>query len=56
LERCKELGLLVGRGGLNSQVLRVAPPLCINKEDSKFILEVLDTVFNEYAQGKLTFF
>jgi len=56
MERAKELGLLLGRGGLNSQVLRVAPPLCINKEDSKFILEVLDKIFEEYGQGKLTYF
>lgn len=56
MERAKDLGLLLGRGGLNSQVLRVAPPLCINKEDAHFILEVLDQCFKEYAEGKLTFF
>ncbi|HEX9756007.1 MAG TPA: aspartate aminotransferase family protein [Gemmatimonadales bacterium] len=42
LERTKELGLLIGRGGLSGNVLRIKPPLCITDEDVDFALEALD--------------
>lgn len=42
LEATREMGLLVGRGGLNGNVLRIKPPLCITAEDVDFALEVLD--------------
>jgi alanine-glyoxylate transaminase/(R)-3-amino-2-methylpropionate-pyruvate transaminase len=42
LERTKELGLLIGRGGLSGNVLRIKPPLCITDEDVEFALEALD--------------
>lgn len=43
MEKCKDLGLLLGKGGLNGNILRMAPPMCINKADANFILEVVDT-------------
>jgi alanine-glyoxylate transaminase / (R)-3-amino-2-methylpropionate-pyruvate transaminase len=42
LETCKNLGLLLGKGGLYGQTIRFSPPMCINQEDASFILEVLD--------------
>ena len=42
MEKCKDLGLLLGKGGLNGNILRMAPPMCINKADANFILEVVD--------------
>lgn len=42
LEATKALGLLVGKGGLHGNVLRIKPPLCISAEDVDFALEVLD--------------
>jgi alanine-glyoxylate transaminase/(R)-3-amino-2-methylpropionate-pyruvate transaminase len=42
LETCKDLGLLLGKGGLSGQTIRFSPPMCINQHDASFILEVLD--------------
>jgi alanine-glyoxylate transaminase / (R)-3-amino-2-methylpropionate-pyruvate transaminase len=47
LERCKELGLLLGKGGLQGQTIRFSPPMCVNEADADFILAVLDQAFSE---------
>jgi len=41
-ERCKDLGLLIGKGGLWGNTLRIKPPMCIHQADAKFMLEVID--------------
>jgi alanine-glyoxylate transaminase/(R)-3-amino-2-methylpropionate-pyruvate transaminase len=46
-ERTKELGLLLGKGGLLGNVLRIAPPMCINRADVDFACEVLAMAFKE---------
>ena len=45
LETCKELGLLLGKGGLHGQTIRFSPPMCITKADADFLLEVLELAF-----------
>jgi alanine-glyoxylate transaminase/(R)-3-amino-2-methylpropionate-pyruvate transaminase len=42
IERVKDLGLLVGKGGLHGNILRIKPPMCITRDDVAFLLEVLD--------------
>ena len=46
-ERAMALGLLVGKGGLGGNVLRIKPPMCITAADADFIIAVLDKAFNE---------
>jgi alanine-glyoxylate transaminase/(R)-3-amino-2-methylpropionate-pyruvate transaminase len=41
-ERCKDLGLLIGKGGLWGNTLRIKPPMCITAADADFMLEVID--------------
>jgi alanine-glyoxylate transaminase / (R)-3-amino-2-methylpropionate-pyruvate transaminase len=42
LEHLRELGVLAGKGGLDGNVLRIKPPLCITLEDADFAIEALD--------------
>jgi alanine-glyoxylate transaminase/(R)-3-amino-2-methylpropionate-pyruvate transaminase len=51
LEAAKEMGLLLGRGGLDGNVLRIKPPLCITAEDVDYALEVLDRALGRAEQG-----
>ncbi|HEU5169492.1 MAG TPA: aminotransferase class III-fold pyridoxal phosphate-dependent enzyme, partial [Gemmatimonadales bacterium] len=46
-ERLREQGILVGKGGLFGNVLRIKPPLCLTAADVDFALEVLDQVLGE---------
>lgn len=50
-ERCKDMGLLLGKGGLYGNVLRIKPPMCITREDCDFLCAVLDTALGEVAAG-----
>jgi len=36
------MSLLVGKGGLWGNTLRIKPPMCISRADADFLLEVLD--------------
>jgi alanine-glyoxylate transaminase/(R)-3-amino-2-methylpropionate-pyruvate transaminase len=42
VENARELGLLLGKGGLWGQTIRFAPPMCITRADADFVLAVLD--------------
>jgi len=41
-EKARELGLLIGKGGLWGNTLRITPPMCITREDADFLVAVLD--------------
>jgi alanine-glyoxylate transaminase/(R)-3-amino-2-methylpropionate-pyruvate transaminase len=47
VEKAKELGLLVGKGGLYGNVIRIKPPMCISKDDADFLASCLDVCLGE---------
>lgn len=49
LEAAREMGVLIGKGGLDGNVLRIKPPMCITAEDADFALDVLDRAFSAVA-------
>jgi len=46
VETAKDLGLLIGKGGLWGQTIRFAPPMCITQADVDFLLKVFDEAFS----------
>ena len=46
LEETKKRGLLIGRGGLYGNAIRISPPLNVNKDEIEIALEKLDNSFN----------
>jgi alanine-glyoxylate transaminase/(R)-3-amino-2-methylpropionate-pyruvate transaminase len=47
VERAKDRGLLVGKGGLYGNVIRIKPPMCITKPDCDFLADCLDECLDE---------
>jgi len=47
LEKAREGGLLLGKGGLYSNVIRIAPPLTVEKEDVDAALGMLDDAMTQ---------
>ncbi len=41
LEQARNAGLLVGKGGMYGNVIRITPPLCIQEEDADQIVQIL---------------
>ncbi|XP_055538884.1 alanine--glyoxylate aminotransferase 2, mitochondrial isoform X2 [Wyeomyia smithii] len=49
-EMCKDMGVLFGRGGLNANVLRIKPPMCVTKEDVDFALNALGSALERHSE------
>jgi alanine-glyoxylate transaminase/(R)-3-amino-2-methylpropionate-pyruvate transaminase len=49
LEAAREMGVLLGKGGLDGNVLRIKPPMCITIQDADFAVDVLDRALARVA-------
>lgn len=47
MELAKDRGLIIGKGGLYGNTLRIKPPMCISKDDADFLVGVLDRALEE---------
>ena len=41
LEEARSMGVLIGKGGLDGNVIRIKPPMCITAEDADYAIEVI---------------
>lgn len=51
-EDAKDMGVLLGKGGLYGNVFRIKPPMCITKDDADFAVAVLRKAFANHMEGK----
>ncbi len=47
MERLRDLGVLIGKGGLHGNVFRIKPPMCLSRADADFLVDALDTALGE---------
>lgn len=47
-EKMRDLGVLVGKGGMYGNVFRIKPPMCFSKDDADFLIDAMD-----YAMSKM---
>lgn len=52
MEFTRDAGLLIGKGGLHGNVLRITPPFCITRKDCDFLVNTLDDAFKKAAGKK----
>ncbi|KAF2904697.1 hypothetical protein ILUMI_01479 [Ignelater luminosus] len=46
-ENCRDLGLIIGKGGYFGNVLRIKPPMCVTKADVDFTISVMKKALEE---------
>jgi alanine-glyoxylate transaminase/(R)-3-amino-2-methylpropionate-pyruvate transaminase len=51
MEAAREAGVLIGKGGLDGNVLRIKPPMCITKADVDFALDVFDRALSSVGRA-----
>uniref|UniRef100_A0A6Q2YX81 Alanine--glyoxylate aminotransferase 2, mitochondrial n=1 Tax=Esox lucius TaxID=8010 RepID=A0A6Q2YX81_ESOLU len=50
-EDTKDMGVLIGKGGVYGQTFRIKPPMCITKDDADFFLAVFNQALNNYMEA-----
>lgn len=51
MELCKDRGLLIGKGAMAGNVVRIKPPYCITRDDADFICATLDECLSIIEKG-----
>ena len=51
VETMRELGVLVGKGGLDGNVLRLKPPMCVTIADADFAVDALDHALTQVGHS-----
>ncbi|KAF7670422.1 hypothetical protein LDENG_00124710 [Lucifuga dentata] len=51
-EDVKDMGVLIGKGGIYGQTFRIKPPMCITMEDVDFFLAVFNKSINNYMERR----
>uniref|UniRef100_A0A665UDM4 Alanine--glyoxylate aminotransferase 2, mitochondrial n=1 Tax=Echeneis naucrates TaxID=173247 RepID=A0A665UDM4_ECHNA len=49
-EDIKDMGVLIGKGGVYGQTFRIQPPMCITKKDVDFFVAVFDKAVHSYME------
>jgi alanine-glyoxylate transaminase/(R)-3-amino-2-methylpropionate-pyruvate transaminase len=52
MERMKHRNVLVGKGGLFGNTLRIKPPMCINRDDADYLVAMLDEALTDVEVKK----
>ncbi|KAM9450639.1 alanine--glyoxylate aminotransferase 2, mitochondrial isoform 1-T2 [Clarias gariepinus] len=52
MEDTKDMGVLIGKGGIYGQTFRIKPPMCITKDDADFFIAVFDQALHNYTQRR----
>ncbi|KAL6765778.1 alanine-glyoxylate transaminase [Haematococcus lacustris] len=47
MERMKDMGVLMGKGGIYGNVFRIKPPMCFNIADAEFLVDVMDRAITD---------
>ncbi|WP_425398199.1 aspartate aminotransferase family protein [Aeoliella sp.] len=50
LEAMKHRNVIIGKGGLYGNTLRIKPPMCITKDDAEYLVAMLDEVLTGCAE------
>ncbi|XP_075957205.1 alanine--glyoxylate aminotransferase 2, mitochondrial-like isoform X3 [Anarhichas minor] len=51
-EDVKDMGILIGKGGLYGQTFRIKPPMCITMEDADFFLAIFNKSIHNYMERR----
>jgi 4-aminobutyrate aminotransferase-like enzyme len=52
LEACRKRGLLVGKGGLKSNSIRISPPLIVTREAADEAADIMDEALAEVGAAE----